>query len=103
MGSRRCRRRAGSCPSVAVRRPAALARQRKRNTPYEGATTDDWSLLTGARLGVIVPLHSRLSLAVEALGVATWPPAAVRIGEVESARFGAPSVLLEADLLGALQ
>ena len=71
--------------------------------PYEGATTDDWSLLTGASLGVIVPLYSRLSLAVQARGVATWPPAAVRIGEVESARFVAPSVLLEADLLGALQ
>ena len=68
--------------------------------PFAGTTSDTWAAWTSAGLGAAAPIHSGLSLMTRALAAATWPPTAVRIAGVDAGHFGAPSLLVEAHVLG---
>jgi hypothetical protein len=68
--------------------------------PYQGTTGDDVSLVTSAGLGAAVPFYAGLSLVVQSRGVVAWPPTEVRIAGADAGRFGAPSLLVDAAVLG---
>jgi hypothetical protein len=70
--------------------------------PYLGHTTDDWSAVTAAGVGIGIPVVSTLSFIVHARGVAAWPASIVRIADAEVGRVGAPSLLVDGELLGVL-
>jgi hypothetical protein len=68
--------------------------------PFAGATVDAWSLLTSLGLGAAVAAYSGLSFVVQARGAVAWPPTSVFIAQVDAAHFGAPSLFLDAGVLG---
>jgi hypothetical protein len=71
--------------------------------PYQGHTSDDWSLLTTLGAGVGIPLVSILSLVVQARGLAAWPSGVVQIAGAEAGRVGAPSLLVDGGLVGVIR
>ncbi|HXX66132.1 MAG TPA: hypothetical protein VEK07_03070 [Polyangiaceae bacterium] len=70
--------------------------------PYAGETADDWALVTDAGLGAAVPLRGGFSVVIETRGVLAWPPTVVRIAQGDAGFFGAPSVLVDAGILGVV-
>jgi hypothetical protein len=69
-------------------------------TPYAGTTVDYWSPFTSVGLGAAVPVHSGISVVVQTHGVLAWPATDVRIAQVDAGRFGGPSILVDAHVLG---
>ncbi len=67
---------------------------------YEGTSVDYWAPLTSAGLGAAVPVHSGISIVVQGRALLAWPPTEVRIAQVDAGRFGGPSVLVDAHVLG---
>jgi hypothetical protein len=70
---------------------------------YEGTTVDYWSPLTSVGLGAAVPVYSTISVVMQARAVVAWPPTEVRIAEVDAGRFGGPSMLVDAHVLGVFR
>jgi hypothetical protein len=70
--------------------------------PYAGVTADGWALLTDAGIGAAVPIRGGFSLFLQTRGVVAWPPTVVRIAQAEAGLFGAPSVLVDAGILGVV-
>jgi hypothetical protein len=71
------------------------------STPsYAGTTVDYWAPVSSAGLGVAVPVYSGISVVVQARGLLAWPPTEVRIAQVDAGRFGGPSMLVDAHVLG---
>jgi hypothetical protein len=68
--------------------------------PFIGTTSDVWSPVTSAGLGAATPIYSGLSLMVQMRAATAWPPTAVRIADVDTGHFGAPSLLVDAHVLG---
>lgn len=72
------------------------------SAPYAGETADDWALVTDAGLGAAVPLGGSFSVVIETRAVLAWPPTVVRIAQGDAGFFGAPSVLVDAGILGVV-
>jgi hypothetical protein len=72
------------------------------NPPYQGHTSDDWSLLTTVGLGVGIPVVSTLSILLQARGVAAWSSAVVQVASTDVGRVGGPSVVADGGLFGVL-
>ena len=72
------------------------------NAPYQGHTLDRWSVLTTIGMGIAIPLLSTVSLVAQARGLASWSPTVVDVAGVEVGRAGAPSVRVDAGLLGTV-
>ncbi len=72
------------------------------NPPYQGHTSDGWSLLTAAGAGVAIPLISTLAFLVQARALAAWPSAVVQLAGADAGRVGAPSLLADGGLFGTL-
>jgi len=70
--------------------------------PYAGEAADDWAFLTDAGLGAALSVRSGFSLVIRTRGVLAWPPTVVRIAQSEAGYFGAPSVLVDAGILGVV-
>jgi hypothetical protein len=72
------------------------------NPPYQGHTSDGWSLLTAAGAGVAIPLISTLAVLVQARALAAWPSTVVQVAGADVGRVGAPSLLADGGLFGTL-
>jgi len=72
------------------------------NPPYQGHTSDAWSLLTTVGVGVAIPVVSTLSIVVQGRGVAAWSSAVVQIAGTEVGRLGGPSLEADGELFGVL-
>jgi hypothetical protein len=72
------------------------------NPPYQGHTSDGWSLLTTVGAGVAIPVVWTLSIVVQARGVAAWPSAVVQVNGAEVGRVGGPSLVADGGLFGVL-
>jgi hypothetical protein len=70
--------------------------------PYQGHTSNRWSLATTLGAGIAIPLVSTLSFLVQARGFAAWPPSVVQIAGADAARIGTPSLLADGALFGTL-
>jgi hypothetical protein len=70
--------------------------------PYQGHTSDRWSLVTAVGAGLAIPIVSTLSILVQARALAAWPSAVVQVAGAEVARVGAPSLLADAGLFGTI-
>jgi hypothetical protein len=71
-------------------------------TPYAGETADDWAVLTDAGLGAAVSIRGGVSFVVQTRGLVAWPPTVVRIAQDSAGFFGAPSLLVDAGILGVV-
>jgi hypothetical protein len=72
------------------------------DAPYQGHTSDVWSLVSTVGIGLGIPVVRTLSILVQARGCAPWSPAVVQIAGAEVGRVGAPSLLADAGLFGTL-
>ncbi len=72
------------------------------NPPYQGHTSDHWSLVTTVGAGLAIPIVSTLSILVQARALAAWPSAVVQVVGADVARVGAPSLLADGGLFGTI-
>jgi hypothetical protein len=72
------------------------------NPPYQGHTSDRWSLVTTVGAGIAIPIVSTLSILVQARALAAWPSAVVQVVGADVARVGAPSLLADGGLFGTI-
>jgi hypothetical protein len=72
------------------------------NPPYQGHTSDRWSLLTTVGVGLAMPVVSTVSIVLQARGIAAWSSAVVQIASAEAGRVGGPSLVADGGLFGVL-
>ena len=70
--------------------------------PYQGHTSEAWSLLTTAGVGLGIPIVSTLSIVVQPRGIIAWSSAVVQVAGADAGRVGTPSLLGDAGLFGTL-